>query len=211
MQGTINKKYLCIIIMALLVCGSAVMMVMLLNKHQETIRMQVRQQSTEASLATFVENIMQHVNYDGKEMNGSLTAVHYNRNGRIVEQGMTLNELLKGKKAVLLVTQNGCHTCVENEISAFNDLYKAAGKKDVAIIADYAMHEHLSMALKVGFQGFYEINGNASDLGIGEMPEGPLLMFVENGRITTSFVVEQNTSGYSEIFHKFLLKKLQQQ
>ena len=197
----ISVRFLLVISIALLMVTNVVTYAMLLSKNEEwkTVLKKTKGGDTFAVASALTD----HVYYDGDSISCNHKVKHYSRSGKLLGDN-NLADLLQGDKVIMLISTNSCSTCTKEETGKLLELGKKIGRKNVVVIADYAMHKQPSWAGLLDKEGFYETE--MEHLGLEGTPtrETPVVMLTHNGRILTSFIVGAWTTKYTGNFHKYL-------
>jgi hypothetical protein len=177
---------------------------LLLDKNSDYKNIVKEDNDLEGKVPLIVDALSQHVYYDGDLINGELPVQHYNRSGRLLSTEK-LSHVLKGEKAVLFLSTNSCSSCTENEIQAFQEMKSKIGADRMVVLTDFALHERSEWSLRFSRQGYYEVSKEHLGLKGSQSQETPVVMLTQNCRIKTSFVVGQQTSAFSDNFHKYII------
>ena len=112
--------------------------IMLLSKNAEWKSEVIEKDNIKYSLA---DAIAGHVYYDGDSIPCNQKVEHYSRSGRCIGSEY-LRDVLQDDKVVMLLSPNCCSVCAKDEIEKLQELSPKIGRRNVIVIADYAMHKH---------------------------------------------------------------------
>ena len=176
--------------------------IMLLSKNAEWKSEVIEKDNIKYRLA---DAIAGHVYYDGDSIPCNQKVEHYSRSGRCIGSEY-LRDVLQDDKVVMLLSPNCCSVCAKDEIEKLQELSPKIGRRNVIVIADYAMHKHPQWSMSLDKKGFYEIDTDHLGLKGSPTRETPVVMLTQNGRIKTSFIVGPQTSEFADRFHEYLVE-----
>ncbi len=187
----------------LLIFTNFVTYVLLLNKNEEWKMVLADKSMYSSDAFVAADALKEHVYYDGARVRYNQIVRHYNSNGEKTGSS-NLGKVLKGDKVVMLLSPNCCTSCATEEIKKLLGLSEKIGREHLVIVADFALHSESSMSENFDKEGFYETD--IEHLGIKGSPtqETPVVMLTQNGRVKTSFLVNEQTVDFVDGFHEYL-------
>lgn len=189
----------------LLMITNALTYTQLLTKNEELNSILAKKKKCGGFAKEVVDELAGHVYYDGDSIRSGLKVSHYNRFGKKLGE-VSLDEILRGNKVVLLLSSKCSISCATNEIKKLLNLTKKIDREHIVIVADYAIHYQPSWIMCFDRVGFYETEIKHLGLRGSHTQETPVLMLTQNGRIKTSFLIRQHTQGFVDGFHNYLME-----
>ncbi len=164
--------------------------------------------SGEGNERTAIENcadiFRQSIRFNGMSLNRNLTLSEYSRKGKLLREGIRLGELMGDKGCIALLSTNNCTGCVKNEIAL---LRKIDNQGKILFIYDSPVHEN-NGGDNIPTPVYYEFDDGELIPGLEKMMELPLLLYVEDGRVTASCIVSNYSRPITTEFHKFLKQRM---
>lgn len=200
-KNRISFKSLLFIFVVILILTHTLTYVLLMSKNAEWKTLMTEKEDKTAVVA---EALLEHVYYDGESIPCNQEVRHYSRSGKLIGSN-NISDVLNGDKVVILFSTNCCSACAKGEIEKIQELAKKIGREHIVVIADFAMHMHSSWTLLFDKEGYYETEMEHLGLEGSPTKETPLLLFTQNGRIKTSFVLGSQTSRFVNEFHEYLV------
>lgn len=158
----------------------------------------------EFSADVYADLYRQSIEFNGIPVNKDLKLSNYNRKGKLLMEDVRLGDLLDGNGCIALLSTNNCPGCVRNEIALLRGLDRH-GK--ILFIYDSPIHENTA-GDNIPTPIYYEFDDGELLPGLERMQETPVLLYVEDGRVTASCVVSNYSRPITTEFHKFLKKRL---
>lgn len=199
-----SSKVLLLIVSTVLLFTNILTYTMLLSKNTEWKNALSEKQLYGNDVSFVAETLAEHLYYDGDTIQSNQMVKQYNSSGELI-QNISLDELLEGDKIVILLSVNNCTPCTIDEINKMLELGEKIGKKNLVFVADYAIHS--CSELSKCFNKAYYYETDVEHLGLNGSPtrETPVVMLVQDGRVKTSFPVGQETIGFIDSFHNYLM------
>ena len=144
------------------------------------------------------------IEFNGENVNRNLKLSEYNRKGKLLRDSVCLGDLLEEEGCIALLSTNNCADCLKNEIARLRKLDRN-GK--ILFIFDSPVHENNS-GDNIPTPVYYEFEDGELLPGLERMQEIPLLLYVEDGRVTASCPVSNYSRPITTEFHNFLKKHL---